>query len=631
MCLEFKGGYAGQVLEVDLTDRKVRKVGLRKDLASAYIGGRGFTSRLLYEELNPDIDPFSPENPLIFATGPLTGTLAPSSCRYLTAARSPLTHVLGDSNSGGHFGPELKRAGYDIVIVRGKSDSPVYLWIDDNDVEIRSGDAVWGKDVRQTDEIIKKELGDPEVQLAIIGQAGENLVAFAGVVANLDHLCGRTGMGAVMGSKKLKAVAVRGTREVPIYQHQRFVKAVNEMMDLLKNDHQSFITLPKYGTTYLVDHHNTIGGMATRNWQTGVFEKADMINGDAMRRQFFVRNIACWACPYPCDRYSLVKEGEFAGAHCVGPEYFTIVSFGSKCSVSDAASIVRANELANMYGLDSASTGGVIGFLMECYEKGIVSKEDVDGLDLSWGNYHSMIKLIEMIAFRKGIGDLLANGIRYAAEKLGKGAERYAIHVKGMDAVTLDPRALKVYNFRYAVASRGADHLRISTPAAYQLDEMPIPQAAAELKFWQDMVCIPDLMGLCKFPWNFFSSGPEVIKKKLLNIVPELYSAATGVEIDSETLLTASERTATTERALNVKLGVRRKDDTLPRRFLEEPLPEGPKKGQVHDILEPLLDSWYEVHGWDVKTGIPAKERLQKLGLKDIAADLTPIYEKEVG
>jgi aldehyde:ferredoxin oxidoreductase len=200
-----------------------------------------------------------------------------------------------------------------------------------------------------------------------------------------------------------------------------------------------------------------------------------------------------------------------------------------------------------------------------------------------------------------------------------------------MDAVTLDPRALKVYNFRYAVASRGADHLRISTPAAYQLDEMPIPQAAAELKFWQDMVCIPDLMGLCKFPWNFFSSGPEVIKKKLLNIVPELYSAATGVEIDGETLLTASERTATTERALNVKLGVRRKDDTLPRRFLEEPLPEGPKKGQVHDILEPLLDSWYEVHGWDVKTGIPLKERLQKLGLKDIAEDLTPIYEKEVG
>jgi len=629
--MEFKGGYMGQTLEVDLTSGRVAKQPLRKDIAAKYIGGRGFTSRLLYEELKPEIEPFSPENPLIFATGPLTGTIAPSSCRYLTAARSPLTRVLGDSNSGGHFGPELKRAGYDLLIVRGKSSKPVYLWIDDKDVEVRSGDAVWGKDVRKTDEIIKKEIGDPEIQIAIIGQAGENLVAFAGIVANLDHLCGRTGMGAVMGSKKLKAVAIRGTREVPVYQHQRFFKAVNEMMDTLKNDPQSSITLPKYGTTYLVDHHNTIGGMATRNWQTGVFDKAEMINGDAMRNQFFVRNIACWACPYPCDRYSLVKGGEFQGAHCVGPEYFTIVSFGSKCSVSNAASIVRANELANMYGLDSASTGGIIGFAMECYEKGIITEKETGGLDLTWGNYHSMLKLIDMIAFRKGIGDVLANGIRYAAEKFGKGSDRYAIHVKGMDAVTLDPRALKVYNFRYAVASRGADHLRISTPAAYALDEMPIPEAAKELKFWQDMVAIPDLMGLCKFPWNFFSSGPEVIKKKLLKIVPELYSAATSLEIDGETLLIASERTATTERTLNLKLGVRRKDDTLPKRFLEEPLPEGPKKGQVHDILEPLLDSWYEAHGWDVKTGIPKRERLEKLGLKEIADELESVHKKEVG
>jgi aldehyde:ferredoxin oxidoreductase len=347
-----------------------------------------------------------------------------------------------------------------------------------------------------------------------------------------------------------------------------------------------------------------------------------------MRNQFFIRNIACWACPYPCDRYSLVKDGEFAGSYCVGPEYFTIVSFGSKTCVSNAASIIRANELSNIYGLDTASTGGIIGFAMELYEKGIITKKNTGGLDLSWGNYSSMLKLVDMIAMRKGIGDTLANGIKYAAEKFGKGAERYAMHVKGMDAVTLDPRAVKVYNFRYAVASRGADHLRVSTPAAYKLDQMPIPKAAEQLKYWQDLVCIPDLMGVCKFPWNFFSSGPEVIKNKLLNIIPKLYSAATSIEMDGKALLIVSERTAATERALNVKLGVRRKDDTLPKRFLEEPLPEGPKKGQVHDILEPMLDSWYKVHGWDVKTGIPSRERLEKLGLKEIAEELTPFYKE---
>jgi aldehyde:ferredoxin oxidoreductase len=621
----------GQTLEVDLTSGKITEQPLRKELVAKYVGGRGFTSRLLYEQIKPEIEPYSPENPLIFATAPLIGTMAPSSCRFLTAARSPLTGILGDSNSGGHFGPELKRAGYDILTVKGRSQKPVYLWIDDKTVEIRSADFAWGKDVRQTDETIKKEIGDQEIQIAIIGQAGENLVSYAGIVVNLDHLCGRTGMGGVMGSKKLKAVAVRGTGHVKVFQHQRFVKAVNEMTSILQNDPQSSITLPKYGTTALVDLHNTLGGMATRNWQTGVFESAEMINGDAMREQFFVRNIGCWACQYPCDRFSIVRTGEFTGAHVGGPEYFTIVSFGSKCGISDAASIIRANELANMYGLDAGSTGGLIAFAMECYEKGIITKEHTAGLDLTFGNYHSMLKLIEMIAFRKGIGDILANGIRYAAEKFGKGADRYAIHVKGMDAVTLDPRALKFYNFRYAVASRGADHLRLTTPQAYHLDGMPVPQAAKELKYWQDAVAIMDLMGLCKGPWSFNSSGVEIIKKKLFGIVPELYSAATGVETDGDALLVASERTAATERALNVRLGIRRKDDTLPRRFLEEPLPEGPKKGQVYDILEPLLDSWYELHGWDVKTGIPKRERLEKLGLKEVADEMEPIYKKEVG
>jgi aldehyde:ferredoxin oxidoreductase len=326
-----------------------------------------------------------------------------------------------------------------------------------------------------------------------------------------------------------------------------------------------------------------------------------------------------------------VKDGDYKGACCVGPEYFTIVSFGSKPGVNNPASIIKANELCNIYGLDTASTGGIIAFTMECYEKGLLTKEQVDGLDLSWGNYKSMLTLIELIAFRKGFGDILAKGIKAASKHIGEESERYAIHVKGMDAVTLDPRAVKVYNFRYAVASRGADHLRISCPAAYHFDPLPIKEAAKQLKYWQDIVCIPDMMGICKIPWNFNSGSTDIIKTKLFKIVPELYSAATGWEVTANDLLIVSERIAATERATNIKLGLQKTDDCLPRRFREDPLPEGPKKGQVHDIFEPLLDAWYDIHGWTIKNGIPEKKRLEKLGLHDIAEKLDPIYNKMEG
>jgi aldehyde:ferredoxin oxidoreductase len=299
-----------------------------------------------------------------------------------------------------------------------------------------------------------------------------------------------------------------------------------------------------------------------------------------------------------------------------------VCSFGSKCGNDNLASILKANELCNLYGLDTASTGGVIGFLMEAWQRGAITAEDTDGLDFSWGNHRTIVEMVRRIALRQGFGDKVAEGIRPLAAYIGKGAEDYAIHVKGMDAVTFDPRALRVYNFRYAVASRGADHLRISAHGAYGLEELPVDQAAAKMKFWQDIVGIPDLMGLCKFPYTFYSETADVTFKKVLELVPDLYGAATGWEITGDELKAASARVGTVERSFNSRLGLTARDDRLPKRFLEEPLPEGPKKGQVMDILEPLKRHFYAAQGWDTETGVPTRETLVDFGLVDIADDL---------
>ena len=622
LSLQFKGGYTGKTLEVDLRNRVVSEKPLRSDLVDDYIGGRGFTSRLQYEEIDPSVDPLGPENILIFAAPPLTGSGVPCSSRFVVGCRSPLTGILGDANCGGNWGPELKFSGYDMIIARGRAKKPVYLSINDGHAEIKDADHIWGKDTKETERIIRKDLGDEKVQIAAIGQAGENLVRVASIMANLDHAAARSGVGAVMGSKKLKAVAVRGTKGVEVDEVQDFENAVKELMETFRSDDQSSRVLPGYGSPVLVTIHNGLGGMATRNWQTGVFEGVQKIDADALRDQYVVKARACFNCPGACDRDSAVRDGEFKGVHVGGPEYFTIVSFGSKLGNDNLASILKANQLSNLYGLDCASTGGIIGFAMECYEKGLIDKKDTDGLDLSWGNYKSILELVRKMAFREGFGAVLADGVRQAAKAIGKGAERYAIHVKGMDCVTIDPRVLKVYNLRYAVGTRGADHLRISVMGAYGLDSLPLDEAARKLKHWQDIVAIPDTMGFCKFPYIFFSGAAEITVKKSLTLGTRLYSSATGIHLTESQVLTVSERVAATERAHNARLGIRRKDDTLPRRFLEEPLPEGPKKGAVYDILDPLLDEFYKASGCDTQTGIPTRETLMRLGLEDVAQDL---------
>lgn len=619
--MKIKGGYTGTILRVDLTNQVVRKEPLDDAFALNYIGGRGFTSRLQYDLIPPAIDPLGPDNVAIIAPGALTGTTAPSSGRFTLGGRSPLTGLLGDANSGGFWGAVVKKAGYDLLIIHGRAPHPVYLWIDHDRIEIRDARHMWGQDMRQVEQMIKAE-GGRGMSIAGIGQAGENLVRFACLIADGEHAAGRTGLGAVLGSKQLKAIAVRGNKPVPLHDKAAFEELADELTELLRTDPRSGQELPQYGTTALLDHHQAIGMVNTRNYQTGVFEGKDKINGDALNLQYLVRPTACYRCPCMCDRYSRVTEGEFAGTEVGGPEYSTIVAFGSGCGNDNLASILKANELCNLYGLDTIETGNVIAFTMELYQRGILTRAETDGIDLSWGNYHAIIEMVERIAFRKGFGDLLAGGIVDAAQEIGRNAERYAVHVKGMTPPPPDARAVKVYNFRYAVSPRGADHLRISAPGAYGLDSLPIMEAATKLHFWENIVTIPDMMGLCKFPYSYFAKTVELTLKKVLETIPALYSSATGVKITGDDLLLMAERLNNLERAHNARLGMTAEHDTLPPRFTEDVMPEGPAKGAVYDILDPLKEAWYKIHGWDEETGKPKRQKLEELGLKDVADDL---------
>ncbi len=619
--MNFKGGYTGTILRIDLTHQLVRKEPLDTALALNYIGGRGFTSRLQYDLIAPSTDPLGPDNVAIVAPGVLTGTPAPSSGRFTLGGRSPLTGLLGDANSGGFWGAVLKKAGYDLLIIQGQAPRPVFLWINNDQVEIRDARHLWGKNMREVDQILKDELGKG-ITIAGIGQAGENKVRFAALIADGEHAAGRTGLGAVLGAKRLKAIAVRGSHPVHLHDAVEFAELSAKLTELLKTDKRSGQELKEYGTTALVDHHSAIGMMGTRNWQSGIFEGKEKIDGDALNRQYLVRPTACYRCPCKCDRYSRVTEGEFAGTEVGGPEYSTIVAFGPNCGNDNLASILKANELCNIYGLDTIETGNMIAYAMELYQRGIISQAEADGLDLSWGNYHSILTLVDRITFRQGFGDLLANGIVAAYEEIGRNAERYAVHVKGMTPPPPDARALKVYNFRYAVSPRGADHLRISAPGAYGLDALPVSEAAAKMMFWENIVTVPDMMGLCKFPYSYYAETVELTIAKVLETIPALYKAATGHKISGTDLMLAAERLNNLERAHNARLGRTAQHDTLPPRFTEDPMPEGPAQGKVHDILEPLKEAWYKLHGWH-PNGVPRREKLEALGLADVADDLT--------
>lgn len=631
------GGYAGKCIRVDLSSGRIRVEETPPELVRGYLGGSGVAARILWDEVGPEVEPLSPQNKLVFAAGPVTGTLFPPSGRWMVASLSPLTGHWGEAHAGGATGPELKYAGYDFIVVEGKAEKPVYLRIEDDLVELRDASHLWGKDSHQTTDLICEELGDPDVKVACIGPAGERLVKYACVINDYYRAAGRTGMGTVMGSKRLKAIAIRGSGDLKPALPQEFLEFSQECFERhAKGEWADYIrkTSRTYGTTGLMEAMNAIGRLPTKNHYDGYYPEIDKVGGEAIRERFRVDHKSCFGCAIQCKYISRVREGKYAGTQSEGPEYETVMAFTSNLLNTDLAVAMRANYLCNIYGMDTISTGASIAFAMECYERGIIGKGDTGGLELLWGDGEVIIKLVEMIARREGFGDLLAEGVRQAARRIGKGAERYAIEVNGLEASGQDGRAHKSVGLTYAVNVRGADHLR----SLCVIDELGF-RGKAEERFPQydtDVICdllderykgymvadqealfaVCDSLLVCKYGvmwppiyyWEDFA--------KLIHVL-------TGMEeyADVEETKRLGERISHLRRMFNIRLGWSKANDSLHPRFTEEPMPSGPAKGQVVH-LEPMLREYYQVRGYDWETGYPTRSTLERAGLGDVADEL---------
>jgi aldehyde:ferredoxin oxidoreductase len=632
MTFDYKG-YTGRYLRVDLSRGKAVELKMEKWWARYYIGGSGIAARILFDEVPPTIEPLSPENRLIFATGPITGTVYPPSGRWTAVTKSPLTGIWGEANSGGYFGPELKFSGFDLIVVQGRAPKPTYLTIDDGEVELRSAEHLWGKNTNETTTIIEEEFGEPKMRVACIGQAGENLVRFACIMNDRDRAAGRTGVGAVMGSKNLKAIAVRGDFNIEVADFDKF-------FELAEDAYRRYTTgewgkacresLGTYGTTGLVDWENEIGRLPTKGHSTGVFERAGEVGPKRIRDEFRIHRRSCMNCAIQCKYVSFVRGGKYANTICSGPEYETIVSLGTNCLNADLPSILHANMLCNLYGLDTISCGGAISFAMECFERGALSEEEV-GMPLRWGDGDTVVKLTHMIAKREGIGAILAEGVRRASQIIGRGSEKWAIHVKGLEVSGQDGRSHQSVGLTHAISVIGGAHLR----ALSSIDELGYMDIAAQrfgedkakaicdrlstemkgvlVKDVEDLYAIVDSLLTCKYgtmwpPMFYFDDYAKVLH------------AATGIEDFSKPgeVRLAAERIVNVKRAFNSRLGLSRKDDTLPERFLKEPMPAGPGKGKVVE-LEPMLNDYYAARNWDFATGLQKRSELTRLGLEDIA------------
>ena len=617
--------YGGTILRVNLTDGTVERRPTEEHLAQAFLGGRGLNVKRLWDELPAHTDGLSPKNVLIFGVGPLVGTLFPGGSRFNVSGMSPQTGILGDSNAGGFFGPELKFAGYDQVIIQGQADHPVYLWIKDDDVELRDARELWGQDVWDTTVAIRQELGDPDVQVATIGQGAENGVRFAGIFVNLNRPAARTGMGTVMASKNIKAVAVRGTKLFPVADMARFSQIIERLDEVIYN-HIEYEIRCRLGTTKLITALNTIGGLPTRHFQRGRFEHADAVSGEAIEELYKIKSKACFACTIACSRFLVVDDPRFPGLRLEGPEYEPLAGFTARVGNSDLGLALKCIDLANRYGIDAIALSEVISWAMECYQRGLLHADEADGLDLTWGNAETILALIHKVAHRRGFGDLLADGVKKAAERLGRGSEELAMEGKGLEVFQADPRSAKAYGLGNAVASRGADHLRSEPWFEFSHDPeegvrrfgiretaFPLEHKGKGLvvKHFEEMAAISDAIGVCKNTYN----NMEVLS---WDETAELLRAATGWETTGGEVQRIGERIVNLERLFIAREGITRKDDTLPRRFLEEPLPEGsgPSTGSVLE-LEPMLDEYYRARGWDVETGLPTREKLEELGLSE--------------
>ena len=609
-------GYMGQILRVDLTKGEMSKESLKEDDCRMFLGGSGLATKYLFDEVPRSADPLGPDNELIFMTGPLTGTESPSAGRYCVVTKSPLTGFWGEGNSGGSWGVYLKNSGFDGIIFEGISSVPVYLVIDDGKADLRDARHLWGKGVAETTRTIKQELGE-DFNVACIGVGGENLVRYAGIFNDVHRPAGRCGVGTVMGSKRLKAVAARGTQEIRVANPDAFSQISKRNYDLV-NESLLKITLETYGTAMVTDLVNVRGGFPTRNWQTGVVPDIDKISGVTLESTLLVDRKHCYACPISCCRVTVVKSGPYA-CKGEGPEFETIGAFGGMCALDNLEAVTLAHNLCDEYGLDVVSTGSTIAFAIECYEKGILTKADTDGLELKFGDADVVIQLIQRIARREGIGALLGEGTRRVAAKLDRGTERFAMNVKGLELPAYDPRAAKICGLAFVTANRGGDHITayvegpafVDTPFLCVEDSkiedwiVENPAEAKVVKDLEDALTVFDCMGTCKFMGMALAAEDWV----------DMIANCVGWKLNVGDFRRIGERVYNLARAFNVREGLTRADDTLPRRLFDEPLPEGAAEGHTVKKLDQSLDVYYELRGWDKKTGKPMPEELKEVGL----------------
>lgn len=609
-------GYNGLILRIDLSETHIGNEKLDEGLCRKYLGGSGFATRILYDEIRPKIDPLNVANKLIVATGPLAGTAAPSSGAYVVASKSPLTGIWGEAVSIGFFGAELKKAGYDVIIIEGRADRPVWIYIKDEDVEIRSAAALWGKDVYQTTDAICKEI--PKARVACIGPGGENLIRFAAIISDKYRAAGRTGMGAIMGSKNLKAIAVEGTHWPEIADPATFKEISKQIRDMIRN-HPSAESRRAYGTSGGLEADSEVfGNVPTRYFKEGVFENAEKISGEFMAQTILKKRKACFNCPIGCGRHVEVHCGPYAGTVGESLEYETIGSFGSLCFNDNLESLAKANDLCNRFGVDTITTGNVIAFAIECFERGWISEKD--GFNLKWGDHSGIVAMIPKICKREGFGKTLAEGVKRAAGRIGKKAEELAMHVKGLEIPMHDPRSQKALGLIYATAPRGAVHKPFT--GYVELYGRSFPELSIDAKNYdrhstngkaylaktlQDLQAVLDSLGICYFAY------PPSIDTISIRQIARLVSSATGYDFDANEFLKIGERIFNHQRLFNLREGLSRSDDTLPRRFLKEFHSTGPSKGQTVN-LKPMLDCYYELRGWNPK-GIPKRAKLKELEL----------------
>jgi aldehyde:ferredoxin oxidoreductase len=603
-------GYGGYVLNLDFNTGAAEIVDLPQDLKENYLGGKGFGARILYDELPAQCDPLSPDNILVLATGAFTGTLVPTGCRAVITTKSPLTGAWLDSNCGGTFGAEMKMAGFDLIKIKSRAEKPVYLYINNHRVTVEDAGEIWGLDTFSTHNWLKKKHGE-KCKVACIGPAGEKLVPIAGVQAE-GRSFGRGGAGAVFGSKNLKAIVVTGDQSIEIADYAEFLRENKEAYNEVAISSDTGGSRPKYGTSAIYSFIKEAGVLPIKNFQGGSYPGMEKVDEHALLEELYEKNRACFACPIGCSKYSRVKKGPYEGKFVEGPEYEDVWGFGAQCGNSELGSIAYAEYLCDYYGIDAVTVGNAIGFLMECFEKGIVTKDEI-GFQVSFGDHQAIIRLVHLIGKKEGIGRIIGQGVRKAAAQFGGGSERFAMHVKGLELPAYDPRGAYGMGLAFATSDRGGCHLR-AWPVGEEvlntsgrIDPYAIEFKAELVKADQDWLAVIDSLGLCMF--STFALGP--------NQVTDLLYALTGEKAFSSTrkLMKIGERIYNLTRLFNIREGLTRQDDSLPPRLLEEPLNEGPAKGNVVPLQE-MLNEYYLVRNWD-EEGKPEPAKLKQLGLEE--------------